>query len=64
MTKPSILICTVGTGNIDKLRETLIEPLKKSVRKGEWSRVILVPSQLTKENATKLGPLKTRWPDC
>ncbi|MCI0642068.1 MAG: TIGR02710 family CRISPR-associated CARF protein [Gemmataceae bacterium] len=54
MSKPGILICTVGTGDIDKLRETLLEPLKKTIRKGEWSRVILLPSQLTKENATKL----------
>lgn len=54
MSRPSILICTVGTGNIDQLRETLLESLKKSIRKGEWTRVILIPSQLTKENATKL----------
>jgi len=55
MNLPSILICTVGTGNIDQLRLTLLEPLKKSIRKGEWTRVILVPSQLTKENATRLS---------
>ena len=54
MTRPSILICTVGTGNIDQLRESLLEPLKMSIRKGEWRRVILLPSQLTKDNAVKL----------
>ncbi len=54
MTPPTILLWTVGTGNIDELRDTLLDPLKKSIRKGEWSRVILLPSQLTKENAMKL----------
>lgn len=54
MTQPSILICTVGTGNVEQLRDTLLEPLKKSIRKGEWSRVILLPSQVTRENAAKL----------
>jgi len=54
MTSHSILICTVGTGNIDQLRDSLIEPLKKSIRKGEWTQVILLPSQLTAENAALL----------
>jgi CRISPR-associated protein (TIGR02710 family) len=54
MTQRPVLLCTVGTGNIDQLRETLLEPLKKSIRKGEWSRVILLPSQLTRENAARL----------
>ncbi len=54
MTQPSILICTVGTGNVEQLRDTLLEPLKKSISKGEWSRVILLPSQVTRENAAKL----------
>jgi CRISPR-associated protein (TIGR02710 family) len=54
MSHPSVLLCTVGTGNIDLLRETLLEPLKKSIRKGEWSRVVLLPSQLTQEHAAKL----------
>jgi CRISPR-associated protein (TIGR02710 family) len=54
MSRPNILLCTVGTGNIDQLRETLLEPLKKSIRKGDWTRVILLPSQLTKENAGTL----------
>ena len=54
MTRPSVLLCTVGTGNIDQLRESLLDPLMKSIRMGEWSRVILLPSQLTRENAAKL----------
>src|SRR5437764_1456737 len=54
MPPAKILLCTVGTGNIDQLSQTLLEPLEKSVRKGAWSRVILLPSQRTKENAAKL----------
>ncbi|NLX99904.1 MAG: TIGR02710 family CRISPR-associated protein [Rhodopirellula sp.] len=54
MSHSSILLCTIGTGNIDQLRETLIEPLKKSIHKGEWTQVILLPSQLTTEHATLL----------
>jgi CRISPR-associated protein (TIGR02710 family) len=54
MPQPHILLCTVGTGSIDQLRETLLEPLKKSIRKGEWTRVVLLPSRLTAGNATLL----------
>jgi CRISPR-associated protein (TIGR02710 family) len=54
MSQPSILLCTVGTGTFDQLRDTLLEPLKKSIRHGEWQRVILLPSQLTAANAELL----------
>ncbi|MCY2990759.1 MAG: TIGR02710 family CRISPR-associated CARF protein [Planctomycetota bacterium] len=54
MTQPHVLLCTVGTGNIDQLRETLLEPLKKSIRKGDWKHVVLLPSRLTAENASLL----------
>jgi len=60
MANPQILLCTVGTGDVGKLNETLLEPLKKSIRKGEWERVILLPSQLTVENA---GLLKVQLQD-
>jgi hypothetical protein len=49
-----VLVLTVGTGNVDQLAETLLEPLKKSIRKGEWSRVVLLPSQVTREMAERL----------
>lgn len=54
MSKPYILLCTVGTGTFDQLRDTLLEPLKKSIRQGEWQQVILLPSQLTATNAELL----------
>jgi CRISPR-associated protein (TIGR02710 family) len=54
MSESRILLCTVGTGDITKPEETLLEPLRKSIRKGKWQRVILLPSQLTAENANRL----------
>ena len=54
MSQPQILLCTVGTGTIDQIRDTLLEPLKKSIRQGEWQQVILLPSQLTAANAELL----------
>jgi hypothetical protein len=49
--KNPILLLTVGVGNIDQLRQTLIVPLLKSVSKGEWDRVILLPSQFSADAA-------------
>src|SRR5262249_2377644 len=56
MTQPKgkVLILSVGTGDVQKLRETLLDPLKKSIRKGDWSKVVLLPSQFTKETALQL----------
>jgi CRISPR-associated protein (TIGR02710 family) len=54
MGQPHILLCTVGTGDIDRESATLLEPLKKSIRKGEWTRVILLPSQHTAKSAAML----------
>lgn len=48
------LLLTVGTGNVDDLVRTLIDPLKKSILQGEWAKVILLPSQLTAQNADRL----------
>lgn len=47
MVTENVLILTVGTGNVDELRNTLLTPLIKSIRKGQWGRVLLFPSQLT-----------------
>lgn len=48
------LVLTVGTGNVDQLEETLLAPLRKSIRQGEWARVVLVPSQMTRGFADRL----------
>jgi CRISPR-associated protein (TIGR02710 family) len=52
--KGQVLLLSVGTGDVQKLRETLLEPLTKSIRKGDWSRVVLLPSQFTHEMALQL----------
>ena len=54
MPQPLILLCTVGTGNVDQLRDTLLTPLTKSIQAGEWQRVILLPSKVTADNAAVL----------
>jgi len=48
------LILTVGTGNIDELEKSLLTPIEKSIRKGEWNKVVLLPSQITKKYADSL----------
>ncbi len=42
-----VLVLTVGTGRAEKLEDTLFTPLKKSVEKGRWGHVVLLPSQET-----------------
>lgn len=54
MPQPLILLCTVGTGNVDQLRDTLLTPLTKSIQAGQWQRVILLPSKTTADNAARL----------
>ena len=49
-----ILFATVGTGNIEDLEKTLLIPLKKSILKGEWQEVVLLPSQETARSAQLL----------
>jgi CRISPR-associated protein (TIGR02710 family) len=49
------IVLTVGTGNVDQVTETLLEPLKKSIRQGTWDKVILLPSQVTTEVAALLA---------
>ena len=54
MKNAKALILTVGTGYINDLETSLLTPLKKSISKGEWKQVILLPSQVTKQNAAEL----------
>ena len=48
------LVLTVGTGNIDDLERTLLVPMLKSIERGEWERVVLLPSHTTNEFAQTL----------
>ncbi|MBF0290828.1 MAG: TIGR02710 family CRISPR-associated protein [Nitrospinae bacterium] len=48
------LILTIGTGNVDELETSLLTPLQKSISKGEWQKVVLLPSQITKKFAGML----------
>lgn len=50
-----ILLLTVGQGNLDKLESTLFVPLRKSIAKGKWSQVILLPSRETEPLAVQLA---------
>ena len=43
-----VLVLTVGTGDIGVLEASLIEPVSKSIRTGEWEQVILLPSAATR----------------
>lgn len=52
---PHALLLTVGTGDVDQLRETLLEPLKKSIRSRKVQRVILLPSHATRRSAEQLA---------
>ncbi len=54
MSRSQVLLCSVGTGNADQLRESLLIPLTKSIQQGEWEQVILLPSQHTAANARTL----------
>ena len=56
----SVLILTVGTGNVQDLERSLYAPLLKSVRLGQWQKVILLPSQETKRHAEAI---RDRIPD-
>ena len=49
-----ILVLTVGTGDVTKLEETLLTPLRKSVATDHWTRVVLLPSSVTEEFARRL----------
>ena len=56
MTKPSArtLVMTVGTGDLDRLEETLFAPLRRSIATDAWTRVVLLPSTVTEDFARTL----------
>jgi CRISPR-associated protein (TIGR02710 family) len=45
---PDTIVLTVGTGDRDRLDETLLAPLRLSMRKGGWRRIVLLPSHATR----------------
>ena len=49
-----ILVMTVGTGDLERLEETLLTPLRKSIATDHWARVILLPSGVTEAFAQRL----------
>jgi len=44
-------VLTVGTGKANELESSLYEPLRKSVRAGQYKRIALLPSEVTAELA-------------
>jgi len=48
------LLLTVGTGDMARLEDSLLSPLRKSIAAGEWSRIILLPSLVTEQYAAAL----------
>ena len=48
------LVMTVGTGDIDRLEDTLFTPLRKSIATNAWDAVVLLPSQVTESFAHRL----------
>ncbi len=49
-----VLVMTVGTGDVDRLEETLFTPLRKSMATDTWARVVLLPSSVTEDFARTL----------
>lgn len=60
MTAGHVLVLTVGTGNMERLEESLLKPLAKSIGNGNWSRAVLLPSMVTEEFAQQVVK---RFPD-
>ena len=54
MTDETVLVMTVGTGDINHLEQTLIVPLANSFRHGEWCEAVLLPSLETKAYAFQI----------
>jgi CRISPR-associated protein (TIGR02710 family) len=54
MAAPRALVLTVGTGTADQLEATLLTPLRKSIEKGAWERIVLLPSKQTEGSAFAL----------
>jgi len=53
-TANKVLVLTVGRGEIGRAEETLLGPIKKSLDKGAWSRVVLLPSKGSESLAKEL----------
>src|SRR5690625_2371596 len=49
------LLLTVGTGSRDDLEGSLLNPLRKSIARGEWTRVVLLPSSVTRDLSERLA---------
>lgn len=49
-----VLLLTVGTGTADDPEATLIGPTRKSLEKGHWAKVVLLPSRGTEDKAIRL----------
>lgn len=60
MSSDAALVLTIGTGNKERLEESLYTPLTKSIKDGEWREIVLLPSQATEEGAEVL---RQRFPD-
>jgi CRISPR-associated protein (Cas_Cas02710) len=52
---PRALLLTVGTGDAANLEASLFVPLMQSIATGEWTRIVLLPSQVTGAIAERLG---------
>jgi CRISPR-associated protein (TIGR02710 family) len=55
MPKAPVLLLSIGTGSLDRQEETLFIPLCKSIAKGKWNHVVLLPSQITRQSAHELA---------
>ena len=53
--RKKVLVLTVGTGEVDDVERTLLEPMLLSIRRGEWDRIVLLPSHETQEAAQVLS---------
>ncbi len=54
MNQKNVLVLTVGTGNVEKLEESLLKPLSKSIAQGKWNEAVLLPSTVTETHAVRL----------
>ena len=62
MPDPKALVLTVGTGTAGQLEETLLTPLRKSIEKGQWAKIVLLPSKQTESNAFALKAANPQYP--
>ncbi|MCY3999903.1 MAG: TIGR02710 family CRISPR-associated CARF protein [Bacteroidetes bacterium] len=50
----SVLLLTIGTGNQNNIEDSLYTPLQKSIDDGNWTQIILLPSQSTLQQAKEV----------